>query len=325
MLELINAEREKASLNELELGENNGAQVKADAALLGCHWAHFELTGLNPWMRYHLEGGYQSMGENTSGVSFCLTEADGYAPVRDVHRVVDNLMASWMGSPAHRGSILHRWHRKVNIGLAWDRYNYVAYQQFEGDYVEYDQLPVIEDGILSFSGRVKPPVRFTEEGDLGIALQYHQPPRPLTVGQITSVYSYGTETHIALFRWPLKPGWGYPDDEFSYTHRYSLNPYDLPADAPTPMPGRDVAKEWRRKHGYELTVERHVTVPWVTAITWVAIGDTFNFKADIIDLLARYGPGVYRVTLGGTVSDDEKIEFSSYSMFHGIDRPQGTE
>ena len=73
MLELIDAEREKASLNELELGENNGAQVKADAALLGCHWAHFELTGLNPWMHYHLEGGYQSMGENTSGVSFCLT------------------------------------------------------------------------------------------------------------------------------------------------------------------------------------------------------------------------------------------------------------
>ena len=319
MLELINAEREKVGLNHLVLGQNNGAQLKADAALMGCHSSHWELSGLNPWMRYHLEGGYQSMGENAAGANWCLTEADGYAPIRDVRRLVEQYMNSWMDSPAHRGSILHRWNRKVNIGLAWNRYNSVAYQQFEGDYVEFSRLPSIENGILSFSGRTKPPVRFRKESDLNISLQYHQPPRALTVGQIMSVYSYGTETHIASFRWPLKPGWGYPDSEFSYVYTSWLDPYDLPADAPTPRPNRDVAKEWRKKHGYELTVERHVTVPWVTALEWVASDDTFHFKADITDLLDKYGSGVYRVTLGGPVSDDQGMEFSSYSFFHDIE------
>ena len=319
MLELINAEREKVGLNHLELGQNNAAQRKADAALKGCHSSHWDLNGLNPVMHYHLAGGYQSMGENASGGNWCLTEADGYAPIRDVRRLVEQYMDSWMDSPAHRGSVLYRWHKKVNIGLAWDRYNSVAYQQFEGDYVEYTRLPSIENGILSFSGRTKPPVRFRKESDLSISLQYHQPPRALTVGQIMSVYSYGTETHVASFRWPLKPGWGYPGSEFSYTHSYPLDPYDLPADAPIPRPFRDLAAEYRKKHGYELTIEKHVTVPWVTALEWVASDDTFHFKADITDLLAKYGPGVYRVTLGGPVSDDEVTGFSSYSFFHEIE------
>ena len=47
--------------------------------------------------------------------------------------------------------------------------------------------------------------------------------------------------------------------------------------------------------------------------------DTFHFKADITDLLAKYVPGVYRVTLGGPVSDDQGIEFSFYSFFHDIE------
>ena len=319
MLGLINAEREKVGLDHLELGQNNGAQLKADAALKGCHSSHWELSGLNPWMRYHIEGGYQSMGENAAGGNWCLTEPDGYAPIRDVRRLVEQFINSWMDSPGHRGSILHRWNRKVNIGLAWNRYNSVAYHQFEGDYVEYTRLPSIENGILSFSGRTKPPVRFRKESELSISLQYHQPPRALTVGQIMSVYSYGTETHVASFRWPLKPGWGYPDSEFSYVYTSWLDPYDLPADAPTPRPFRDLAAEYRKKHGYELSTEKHVTVPWVTALEWIASDDTFHFKADITDLLAKYGPGVYRVRLSGPVSDDQGIEFSSYSFFHDIE------
>ena len=67
MLELINAERGKVGLNHLDLGQNNWAQLKADAALRGCHSSHWELSGQNPWMRYHLEGGYQSIGENVGG------------------------------------------------------------------------------------------------------------------------------------------------------------------------------------------------------------------------------------------------------------------
>ena len=39
-------------------------------------------------------------------------------------------MRRWMGSPEHRDNILD--HKKVNIGLAWDKYNLKAVQHFEG-------------------------------------------------------------------------------------------------------------------------------------------------------------------------------------------------
>ncbi len=321
MLELINAERVKAGLNELELGTNNAAQKKADAALVGCHGSHFELNGMLPLMRYHLEGGYQYMGENAAGGNWCLTSADGYSPIGDTSALISQLISLTMNSPGHRSNLLYKWHKKVNIGLARDTYNSVTYQQFEGDYVEYDQLPTLKDGILSFSGRAKDPVNFKQESDLNVSLHWHQPPRPLTVGQVSSVYSYGTETHIAQFRWPIGPGWNYSEHRFSYTYGFSLDPYDLPADAPRARPDRDVAKEWRRKHGYELYIDRRVTAPWITAQKWVAKGETFSFKADISNLLSKHGPGVYRVTISGPISDDESNEISSYSFFHGIDPP----
>ncbi len=321
MLELINAERVKAGLNELELGTNNAAQKKADAALVGCHGSHFELNGMLPLMRYHLEGGYQYMGENAAGGNWCLTSADGYSPIGDTSALISQLISLTMNSPGHRSNLLYKWHKKVNIGLARDTYNSVTYQQFEGDYVEYDQLPTLKDGILSFSGRAKEPVNFRQESDLSVSLHWHQPPRPLTVGQVSSVYSYGTETHIAQFRWPLDPGWSYPEHSFSYTYGFSLDPYDLPPDAPRSHPKTDVAKEWRRKHGYELYTDRRVTAPWITAQKWVANGDTFSFKADISNLLTKHGPGVYRVTITGPISDDDRNEISSYSFFHGIGPP----
>ena len=64
-------------------------------------------------------------------------------------------MDGWLGSPGHRKNILDPVHRKVNIGLAWDRYNVQMYQHFEGDYVGYSSMPKIDNGLLSFSGRVK--------------------------------------------------------------------------------------------------------------------------------------------------------------------------
>ena len=58
-----------------------------------------------------------------------------------------------MESSDHRNNILNPRHRKVNIGLAWDRFNFMAIQQFEGDYIEYTVLPEINDDILSMEGQ----------------------------------------------------------------------------------------------------------------------------------------------------------------------------
>ncbi len=71
-----------------------------------------------------------------------------------VHELME-ARAGWMESPGHRRNILEPSHMKVNIGIAWDRYNVQMFQHFEGDYVEYQVLPQIHGGDLKTLGRTR--------------------------------------------------------------------------------------------------------------------------------------------------------------------------
>ena len=190
MLELINAERVQAGLTPVVLGDNVAAQLHAEASLKNCFSSHWGVDGLKPYMRYSLAGGYQSNGENGLGIDYCITASDRYRPIASVHQEIREAMEWWMDSSGHRDNILRSWHKKVNIGLAWDRYNFKAIQHFEGDYVEYDQMPTIEDGILSLSGTVKKGAIFEEDRDLGVQVYYDSPPHALTRGQVAQTYCY---------------------------------------------------------------------------------------------------------------------------------------
>ena len=75
--------------------------------------------------------GYQSSGENVHGSDYCITDTDNYRPITNIEEEVREAMAGWMDSPGHRRNILRPRHRRVNIGLAWDRFNFKAVQQFE--------------------------------------------------------------------------------------------------------------------------------------------------------------------------------------------------
>ena len=155
MLELINAERTSAGLNPVVLGDNIAAQLHAEIALANCFSSHWGIDGLKPYMRYSLAGGYQSNGENVSGLDYCIEASDGYAAEGSLKTRIDEAMAGWMNSAGHRRNILRKWHQKVNIGIAYDRYNTTMIQHFEGDYVAYDSMPSISNDILSLSGTTK--------------------------------------------------------------------------------------------------------------------------------------------------------------------------
>ena len=160
MLELINEQRARVDLDPVVLGDNIAAQLHADAALKNCFASHWGIDGLKPYMRYSLAGGYQANGENGHGSDYCIKASDWYRAIESIDSEIRDAMSGWMSSPGHRRNILGKWHKKVNIGLAWDKYNFLAYQHFEGDYVEYDELPSIQDGILSLSGIAKNGARF---------------------------------------------------------------------------------------------------------------------------------------------------------------------
>ena len=231
MLELINDERVNTGLNPVVLGDNAAAQLHAETALENCFSSHWGVDGLKPYMRYSLAGGYQSNGENGRGSNYCIKASDGYRANSSAKQEILEAMEGWMDSPGHRDNILDPWHKKVNIGLAWDRYNFKAYQHFEGDHVEYGQLPSIKNGVLRMSGTVKNGVRFDDDLDSGVQVYYDPPPHTLTKGQVARTYCYDNGLLVASLRQPLSGGWYYDEDEFIQTYLPCPDPYSVSANA----------------------------------------------------------------------------------------------
>lgn len=294
MLELINEARDNAGVPHIELGDNNAAQLHVEAALENCFFSHWGIDGLKPYMRYSLAGGYQSNGENGIG-GLCLKASDGYAALRSARWGVERAMRGLMGSPPHRGNILNKRHKKVNIGIAYDRYNIEIAQHFEGDYIEYDVLPVIVGGMLSFSGKTKNGVRFDEKEYMSVDLYYDPPPHTLTREDIAQTYAYCYGLKVAGFLKPIPRGWSYPSDKFDSDY--------------TPCPGDPYGSNYENVKGH-----------YVIATEWVAGGTSFALKGDISKVLDKYGKGVYSVMVWGDI-DGERAVISEYSIFHGITPP----
>ena len=328
MLQLINEERVKAGVEPVILGDNIAAQLHAESALENCFSSHWGIDGLKPYMRYSLVGGYQSNAENVSGLSYCIKASDGYRASSNIEEEVRVAMYGrygsdgLMGSPGHRRNILDRWHKKLNVGLAWDRYNTVAVQHFEGDYIDYDRLPTIQDSVLSMSGMVKSGMTFEEDRDLSIQIFYDPAPHTLTQGQVTRTYCYDLGKEIAALRLPLAGNWYYPTDEYTSWHEPCPDPYDVPANAAPPRSPDEANLFWLQAQFPALP--RIITVPWITARSWTAGETSFEVDAGLGDLLAQHGKGVYTIIMWGRI-DGEDVLISQYSIFHGITLPDGYE
>ena len=321
MLELINAERAKVGAPAVVLGDNVAAQLHAESALENCYSGHWGMDGLKPYMRYSLAGGYQSNGENGSGLQYCIKAWENYAPLGSIEQEIREVMDGWMRSPGHRRNLLNRQHRKVSIGLAWGRYNFAAYQHFEGDYVDYSELPALDNGILSLAGSTKNGISFSDRQDLGIQVYYDPPPYPLTRGQLARTYCYGNGIQVAALRPPLTGNWFYTDHQFSASQSQCPDPYDVPAD--TPGPGSHdaahrIAAEARRMSLPPLAV----TGPWITALSWRADGTDFAVTADLSGVVGRHGPGVYTVAVWHQEVDGGVV-ISEYAIFYGVEPPGG--
>ena len=232
MLELINEERARAGVPPVELGGNNAAQLHAESSLENCVSSHWGIDGLKPYMRYSLAGGYQSNGENGSGSDYCITRKDRYRSIGDIDQEIREMIEGWMDSPGHRRNILDSSHKMVNVGLAWDKYNLKGFQHFEGDYVEYEGLPSIEEETLSLSGLVKNGARLHEKKDLGIQIFFDLPPHALSRGQVSRTYCYGPGVQVVSLNYPLTGGRFWTETEFSQRYRQCPDPYEIPANSP---------------------------------------------------------------------------------------------
>ncbi len=323
LLDIVNAQRARAGLGSVALGDNAAAQLHAESALENCFSSHWGLDGLKPYMRYTLAGGYQSNAENVSGLDYCAHPLEQGRPLLyDIEQDIREAMAGWMESPGHRDNILDPWHRKMNVGLAWNRHNTMLVQHFEGDYVEFDQLPAIDNGVLSLSGRTKHGVIFRAKGDLGVQVHYDRPPHSLAAGQLARTYCYGSGRQIAALRPPLTGRRYYPERTFTASHRPCPDPYSVPRDAPAPRSAAEAHRYWQDAYNASRNPDRvKTTVPWITASQWRARGRNFALSANLGEVLRRHGEGVYTVTLWGAMAGGQEAVIARYSLFHGTIPP----
>ena len=323
MLTLINTERNKVGLGPVVLGTNIAAQLHAESSLANCISSHWGVDGLKPYMRYSLAGGYQSNGENGHGSDYCIKASDGYRAIRNIRDEIREAMAGWMSSPGHRRNILDPTHKKINIGLAWDRYNVKMYQHFEGDYIEYATLPRIDNGILTFSGSVKNGAGFGNSRDLGVQIDYDKPPGPLTPGQVSRTYCYGNGLRIASLRQRLTDGSFWTTDGYTTMYSPCPDPADVPPDAPAATSHSEANRLWREAYDRsKSTPQVTVTVPWIDAEKFSVNRNTFTVRANIRDVLSKHGDGVYSIMVWGRINGDKSV-ISEYSVFHGV-TPPGT-
>ena len=309
MLELINTEREQEGLHTLTMGNNPAAQSHADSALRNCFSSHWGVDGLKPYMRYSRAGGYQSNGENGYGIGYCIVASDGFSARGDMKHEILKAMNSFMSSVGHRRNILRPQHRKVNIGIAHDRYNIRVYQHFEGDYVTYSQLPAIRDGVLTMSGTVRNGPEMNDVTDLGVQIYHDPPPRRLTRGQLAMTYCYDHGLQVAALRRPVQAGWSWTKHEFVTEYRPCPDPYNTSSDAPAPQSYAE-SKEAGRKARESPRESQSITVPWVTADRWDIGDQNFAVSANLRDIVRQHGPGVYTVLIWAS-----KSLVSDYSIF----------
>ena len=213
MLDLINEARGRAGVPPVAMGTNNVAQAQGDQLLEDCVMSHWGTDGLKPYMRYSLAGGYQVNGENVFSRNECGLADTLLGWNAEPTEMVADTVEGWLESPGHRETMLSPDYQKVNIGLAWDRNTFKAIQHFEGDYVEMNKFPVIEDGILELEGSLGRDYTFDGTVPLMAVIVYDPRPRKLTAGQLARTYCYGHGEFIAA----LIPPSRLLEDEFEFT------------------------------------------------------------------------------------------------------------
>ena len=229
-----------------------------------------------------------------------------------------------MDSEGHRETMLDPLHRKVSIGIAVDRGVWVV-QHFEGDHVEFDELPSLDAGILSMSGLAGKGAQMDE--DVGVLIEYDPPVRELTIGQLeqTQCYNPGLPVAIVLknpfdeydlddldVRDAVNAGLDSLEDS-PIPHEECRDPYKMPLEGNDTGTGGAEGR-FGLDEPNEI-FERDVYVSYLLAEEWV-IDDSgeFSLRADIGDVVEQHGSGVYTISIVATAAG-ELSPISVYSVF----------
>ena len=300
LLELINKDRTSVGLSAVTLGSNSAAQAHAEEMLEHGYVSHWGLDGLKPYTRFTSAGGLNYSAENVSG---SLSPIQAGARYRTIDPIVELREAEkgFMESSGHRANILNPWHKRVNLGIACNRTSCSVVQQFEGNYVEFDERPQLTSGLFTVAGQLSDGFEFS-----GVQIWYDPPPYRLTLGQLDRTRCYRTgEKPVAFLNEPLPLGINYVTDVEPYTWDECSSPYEVSPDA------------LRLASKPPATIRPASSIaPWITAKSWQVEGGKFRVQADLKPIVMEHGPGIYTVVVWGEAGGED-VALTNYSIFVG--------
>ena len=307
---MINKERIAAGSPPVTLGTNDAAQLHAEHMLEHCFLGHWGTDGMKPYMRYTLSGGTQNEGENVSGRSKDCEPWSHFASLEDLTEEMQIFIDGFMSSPWHRRQMLRPSHKKVNIGLAFNRVVMQVVNQFTGDYVEFTQKPVIRDSRLLAEGNLYNNAVFAP---WAAGIYYDRPFAPVSKAQLVAASCYGAGPRIALIARATEVG-------ESRSERESKLANDMRESTVGGCPEpRDITFD---ADGTPIFPEPVTTMtPWVIPDVWLRQNTYFKLDLPMGDLLAQYGPGVYTLSMWGMDADDNDLDYAivEYSIFYQIE------
>src|SRR4030095_9128582 len=169
LLNLINADRLKAGLSQLQLDHlaNKVATAHAQDMARGQFLSHWGSDGRKHYHRFAFAGGTDAVQENASAATNIqsLTPEGVLEDLRDMHA---SMSAEVPPRDGHRKTILDPFHTHVGFGLGFNGYNLRLDEIFLARYVRLDPVPkeAKPDSIVSVQGRMLNASHFLNEVDI---------------------------------------------------------------------------------------------------------------------------------------------------------------
>lgn len=215
-LDRINHDRAENNLSPVLLSNNTAAQIHAEDVYNTGIISHWQTNGEKPYMTYSRLGGLGYVDQNVAikgsdqyrnGCKQFNVICEKISPLRDIADEENQMMfndsqSNW----GHRDNILDKYHTHVSIGISYDEYVLSLVENFENNYIDFNQ-PILENnGIVKinatvFHGNIKQ-----------IDMSYDDLPSHDTYEQNKNAHSYQLGNTIASILKPLPPNQFYQKD-----------------------------------------------------------------------------------------------------------------
>ena len=312
-LAYINRIRLAQDLSPVRLGDNQAAQNRSTELIQQRYLSSWNMAGLTATMQYTLEGGegYSEGGASYTG-HFENSECIAREPADMLLETLDILL----DPPWGHKSVLQPEHTTVNIGISYDCRALALALDFEGEYVTYQNPPTIQKGKLFMEGRLLNGATLLWLGLVeGIRIDYLPLPRPLTRGQLfrTGGECLGTPVATIMVQKPLLSSYENLEEGLEWSQYSCLSPYEIDFHSAPPHSEEEARQLLGAAADFESVLEEHHG-PAILPDIWKVENGSFTIQAEVTQVVADHGPGVYVINLLGEV-DGERVTVSRYAIF----------